>query len=183
MSAWKKKRDIMRRYDVTAGIYDLRYAEEQTAKIEAALAHLKDSTGAVLDAGCGTGVLFSYVAGKACMTVGVDSSKKTLLAAKEHAKNYPKVHLIQADADNMPLRDKVFEKVFAITLIQNTPSPSATLKEIKRVANDNASIVVTGMKKAFNKTALKQMLRSARLNVTAMENEHLKCYVAVCTKA
>lgn len=183
MSAWKKKRDIMRRYDVTAEIYDMRYAEEQTAKIEAALTHLKDSTGAVLDAGCGTGVLFSYVADKACMTVGVDSSKKTLLKAKERAKSYPRVHLIQADADNMPLRDKVFAKVFAITLIQNAPSPSATLKEIKRVASDNALIVITGMKKAFSKTTLEQMLKNARLNVTAMENDHLKCYVAVCTKA
>src|SRR5208337_435705 len=115
MNAWDKKRDIMRRYDVTARIYDMRYAEEQAAKIEAALEHVEVKAGVVLDVGCGTGILFSYVADKARMTVGVDVSKKTLLKARERARNHASVHLVCADADNMPLRNKVFDRAFAIT--------------------------------------------------------------------
>jgi len=183
MSVWDKKRDIMRRYDVTARIYDTRYAEEQAAKIDAAFKQVKVKTGAVLDVGCGTGLLFSYVAGKARMTVGVDVSKKTLLKAKERARNFESVHLVLADADNMPLRDKVFRNVFAITLIQNMPCEAETLNEIKRVVKDNALIVVTGLKKVFTRSKLEQLLKNAGLNITAVKNEDLTCYVAVCTKA
>ena len=182
MSVWDKKRDIMRRYDVTARIYDMRYDEEQAAKIEAALSHVEVQAGVVLDVGCGTGVLFSYVADKAQMTVGVDVSIKTLLKAKERARNYASVHLVRADADNMPLRDKVFDRAFAITLIQNMPGQNETLTEIKRVAKDNALIVVTGLKKVFTRSKLEQLLKNAGLNIVAIGNKDLKCYVVVCTK-
>jgi len=183
MGVWDKKRDVMRRYDITAQIYDRRYTEEQTAKIEAALEHVKVEAGMVLDAGCGTGILFSYVADKARMTVGLDFSKETLLIAKERAKNHASVHLVRADADNMPLRDKVFDRVFAMTLIQNTPRPTETLNEIRRVAKDNGLIVITGLKKVFSKSIFGQLLRNAGLNIIEVGNEGLQCYVTVCTKA
>ena len=182
MNVWDKKRDIMRRYDVTAQIYDRRYAEEQTAKIEAALEQVKVDAGMILDVGCGTGILFNYVADKARMTVGLDFSKETLLVAKERAKNHASVHLVRADADNVPLRDKVFDRVFAMTLIQNTPKPNKTLDEIRRVVKDNGLIVVTGLKKVFKRSTVKQLLRNAGLNNMIVGNEGLKCYVAVCTK-
>lgn len=183
MNAWSKKRSVMQRYDVTAQIYDMRYAEEQTAKIEAALRHVNANVGIVLDAGCGTGVLFDHVADKALMTVGLDFSRKTLLKARERAKNHAGVHLLRADADNMPLKDGVFDTVFAMTLIQNAPSPAQTLNDVKRVAKDNALIVVTGLRKVFRRGALERLLKDAGLSVVAMETEGLKCYVAVCTRA
>jgi ubiquinone/menaquinone biosynthesis C-methylase UbiE len=83
----------------------------------------------------------------------------------------------------MPLRDKVFDRVFAITLIQNMPRQTETLNEIRRVVKDNALIVVTGLKKVFTRSKLEQLLKNAGLNIIAMRNEDLKCYVAVCTKA
>jgi malonyl-CoA O-methyltransferase len=162
----------------------MRYAEEQAAKIEVALRHVEVKAGVVLDVGCGTGILFSYVADKARTTVGVDVSKKTLLEAKERARNHASVHLVCADADNMPLRDDVFDRVFAITLIQNMPRQTETLNEIRRVVKDDALIVVTGLKKVFTRSKLEQLLKNAGLNIIAMRNEGLKCYVAVCcTKA
>ena len=183
MGVWDKKRNIMHRYDVTARIYDMRYAEEQTVKIKAALKHMKVKACMALDAGCGTGILFSYVADKARMTVGLDVSKKTLLKAKEKARDHTNVHLVCADVDNMPVKDGVFDRVFAITLIQNTPNPAETLNQIRRVAADNALIVVTGLKKIFTRSVFQQLLKKAGLNNVAMENEGLKCYVAVCSKA
>jgi malonyl-CoA O-methyltransferase len=183
MTVWDKKRDIMRRYDATAQIYDTRYAEEQAAKIEAALRHVEVQAETVLDVGCGTGILFSYVADKAAMTVGVDVSSRTLLKAKERARNHPNVHLVCADADNMPLKDNVFDRAFAVTIIQNMPNQTETLNEIRRVVKDNALIVVTGLKKIFTKNKLQKTLKNAGLNIIVMRNKSLKCYVAVCTKA
>jgi ubiquinone/menaquinone biosynthesis C-methylase UbiE len=183
VSGWRKKREVMERYDLTAHMYNMRYAEEQAAKIEAALEGLKmEKYGLVLDTGCGTGILFRYVADKAKTTVGLDVSRKILLLAKEHAKNFQNVHLILADADYMPLKENIFSHVFGITLIQNMPNPVKTLREIRRVAKRNAKIVVTGLKKAFSLDEFEELLRDADLNVIFLKDEGLKCYVAVCTK-
>jgi ubiquinone/menaquinone biosynthesis C-methylase UbiE len=182
MNAWDKKRDIMRRYDVTARIYDVRYAEEQTAKIKAALKHMKNKSEAILDVGCGTGVLFSHTAEKTRIIVGLDISRKSLMEARTRARMYTNVSLVWADADNMPLREKVFDSVFAMTLIQNAPTPAETLKEIRRVARDDALIVITGLKKIFTKGTLERLVKDAGLNISAMESRELKCYVAMCTK-
>jgi malonyl-CoA O-methyltransferase len=183
MSTWDKKRDVMHRYDLTARIYDMRYANEQIAKIEAALKHMKVKASMTLDAGCGTGILFSYVADEAQMTIGLDVSKKTLLKAKERARDYASVHLVCADVDNMPMEDGVFDRVFAMTLIQNAPNPAETLNQIRRVSADNALIVVTGLKKIFSRSVFQKLLKNAGLSNIALEDEGLKCYVAVCTKA
>jgi len=183
MSEWDKKRGVMHRYDLTAHIYDMQYAEEQTAKIGAALEGLKmEKHSLVLDAGCGTGLLFGYVADKAEATVGLDISRKILLQAKKRVKNFQNIHLILADADNMPLNENIFSHVFGITLIQNMPNPAKTLNEIRRVAKENAVIVVTGMKKAFTLEGFEGLLRDARLGIISLRYESLKCYVAVCTK-
>jgi len=183
MSCWHKKRGVMRRYDVTAGMYDMRYTEEQTAKIEAALKNMKiEKCVLTLDVGCGTGILFDYAADRTGALVGLDFSKRTLFQAKKrvHDKNLDNVHLVQADADNMPFASSIFDKVFAMTVLQNTPNPCETLAEIKRVSMNDALIAVTGLKKIFARQVFGQLLRNAGLKVLTLEDGDLKCYVAVC---
>jgi ubiquinone/menaquinone biosynthesis C-methylase UbiE len=183
MSDWDKKRDIMRRYNLTAHIYDMRYAEEQAAKIEAALETVKiDEHSIILDAGCGTGILVSYTADKPKVIVGLDISKGILLEAKEHAKKLRNAHFVLADADNMPLRKGFFSHVFGVTLIQNMPNPARALDEIKRVARKDTVVIVTGMKKAFALEEFERLLRNAGLEVKSLKFEGLQCYVAVCTR-
>lgn len=183
MSKWNKKRRVMQRYDLTAHLYNMRYAEEQVAKIQAALESLRiEKRSLILDAGCGTGILFDYVAGEAETLVGLDISKNILFQAKKRAENMQGAHLILADAENMPLKENIFSHVFAVTLIQNTPNPVKTLNEIKRVAKDNAAIVITGMKKAFTMESFKETLRDAGLKIVVLKEEGLKCYVTICTK-
>lgn len=183
MDKWSKKRRIMQRYDATAHIYDMRYAEEQTAKIKTALKNIKlTRRNYALDVGCGTGILFDHVADKVDTIVGLDISRKMLVKARDHAHNFQNVCLVAADADNMPLRDASFERVFAFTLIQNLPDPARTLEEIKRVAEQNALFVVTGLKKSFNKESFKRLLCAAGLRIVGLEEEDLKCYVATCVR-
>lgn len=183
MNEWDKKRDIMLRYDSSARTYDRQYAEEQATKIEAALNTISiKKNSLVLDVGCGTGLLFSYVAGKAEATVGLDISQKILLQAEKRAKFLPNTHLIFADADKMPLKENSFDYVFAFTLIQNMPNPVKTLNETKRVAKKDAVIVVTGLKKTFTIKSFEDLLRDAGLKVVALKDKNLKCHVAICTK-
>ncbi len=183
MSGWDKKRRVMQRYDLTAYMYDMRYAEEQKAKFEAALKGLNISRDdLILDAGCGTGLLFDYIAANAGTIVGSDISRKLLLQAEERAKKFQSVHVVLADADRMPFKNDSFDLVFAFTLIQNMPNPVETLKEIKRLAKREASIVVTGLKKAYSLKAFENLLRNAGLKVDSLQDDALKCYVAICHK-
>lgn len=169
----------MQRYDVTARMYDERYAEEQTAKYQAALKHL-NIDGSVLDVGCGTGLFFSHIATEAQTVVGVDISRLLLLQAKERVRDFPSVLLVQADADHLPFRDACFNVVLAFTVLQNMPKPSETLSELKRNAKCDAHFVVTGLKKAFSLEAFTALLHNAGLQVVSLEDdETLKCHVAV----
>lgn len=184
MEGWHKKLDVMRRYDATAHMYDKRYAEEQKLKIEAALNYVDvGKADLVLDVGCGTGVLFDYVASEAAMTVGLDISEKTLQVARERAKQNDHVHLVWGDADNMPFKSQIFDKVFAMTILQNTPSATNTLGEIDRVAKEEALVIITGMKKIFSRTVFEQLLKLAGLKKIVTMSKNLQCYVSICAKA
>ena len=181
VNKWDQKRKILRRYDLTAEMYEMRYAKEQVAKYEASLEHLNIARNSnVLDVGCGAGLLFSHVAAEAQTVVGVDISGKLLLQAKERARDFRNVHLVQADADHLPFKDSYFSIVFAFTVLQNVPKPLGTLSEIKRNAKCDASIVVTGLKKVFSLEAFRELLQNASLQVvTLVDADVLKCYVAV----
>ncbi|MGB8781173.1 MAG: methyltransferase domain-containing protein [Candidatus Bathyarchaeia archaeon] len=184
MSGWQKKRRVMICYDTTASIYDRRYAGEQAAKVEAALKNVRiEKEGLILDVGCGTGILFDHVADKADGIVGLDFSKKCLFQAKERIRNksLQDVQLIQADADNMPFHNEVFNTVFAMTILQNTPSPTETLAEIKRISRNDVLFVVSGLKKIFTKESFEWLLKNSQLRTFMLDDDKLKCYVAVCT--
>lgn len=183
MSGWTKKRRLMKRYDLTASMYDLRYADEQKAKIEAALGSLKEKWfGLVLDVGCGTGILFDYITDQPEIIVGLDLSKKTLLETKARTskKNPKNVHLVQADADNMPFGNGTFDRVSAVTVLQNAPNPVKMLREIRRVAKNEAVFVLTGLKSIFSRRGFGQALKKAGLKLEEFEDDDLKCYVAIC---
>ena len=112
--------------------------------------------------------------------VGVDVSRKLLLKAKEQANASQNVFLVQADADHLPFSDDFFDPVFAFTVLQNMPEPSATLNELKRVAKCDGRVVVTGLKKAFSLGAFMDVLEGSGLRaVSFVDDESLNCYVAV----
>ena len=179
---WERKRKVMRHYDRVASIYDNQYREEQNAKIRSALESLQvGARDLILDAGCGTGILLDHLGNSSNIIVGLDISVEALRRASRRPSYSHTVDLIQADADYMPFLDQTFDKVFAITLIQNMPNPEATLREIKRISKHDAVIVVTGLKKAYSLETFLGTLKKAGLEVsTVRSDEHLKGYVAVC---
>lgn len=185
MNTWNQKRTIMQRYDLTAEMYEMRYAEEQAAKYKAALEHLQiNRDSRLLDVGCGTGLLFSHIANEAQTVVGIDISSKLLRQAKERSRGFCSVHLLQADADHLPFINNHFNVVLAFTVLQNMPKPLETLNEIKRNAQQGASIVVTGLKKVFSLEAFRALMEDAGLQVIHIEDaEQLKCYVAVTVRS
>ena len=184
VNQWSKKRSVMRRYDLTAQMYDQRYGEEQEAKYKAALEGLNITPcSKVLDVGCGTGMFFNHVSEKADLVVGVDVSRQLLLQAKKRAKEQCNVYVVQADADHLPLKTNCFDAVFAFTVLQNIPKPVETLVEIRRTAKHDAQIVVSGLKTAIDIEVFSDLLQKAGLVVVSMRNEDaLRCHVVTCVQ-
>jgi len=183
MREWKEKRGAMRHYDQQAAIYDVQYLGEQNAKIEDALSitELKPNE-LVLDLGCGTGFLFQHIDKTIRLLVGLDISSNVLREAKKRIKTLSNVALVRAEADNTPFPDNIFDKVFAITLLQNMPEPTKTIIEMKRIGKPQAVFAVTGIKKKFTTKSFVNLLERARLKVvTLTTNQRLKGHVAVCT--
>jgi len=183
MQEWKEKRGTMRHYDQQAIVYDVQYLGEQNAKIEDALSSIElKPNEVVLDLGCGTGFLFQHIAKTIRLLVGLDISSKALREAKKCTKNLSNTELIRADADNTPFPDQIFDRIFAITLLQNMPNPMKTITEMKRVGKPQSTFVITGLKKRFTQESFANLLKNAQLQVSALDtSQQLKGYVAVCT--
>jgi len=184
MAEWSKKRGTMRHYDQSAKVYDAQYHEEQEAKIKAALTGFAlEKENIILDAGCGTGLLFHYIVERGRLVVGIDISSSMLKEAKKRLNEYSNTAIIRADTDYTPFPNKTFDTVFAITLLQNTPQPHLTLNEMKRVTKQNATIVATGLKKTFSRKEFTRLLREAGLEIKVLKlDANLKEYVAICRK-
>jgi ubiquinone/menaquinone biosynthesis C-methylase UbiE len=180
LTGWKDKRKVIQRYDITAEMYDERYKEEQRRKYCKALQHINITASVVLDVGCGSGLFFYKVAGKAETVIGVDVSHKLLQKAKEKADVLGNVSVLQADADHLPFCDRFFDRTFAFTILQNMPIPSETLKELRRVSKIEGKMVVTGLKKRFPLNTFMDILEHSELCVVKfVDDENVNCYIAV----
>lgn len=175
------KRAVRESYDTLGGrLYDVRYRLEQVAKYDEILRHITLLPyDIVLDDGCGTGLLLEMLETHA---VGVDLSCSLLSTACSRLKNGRRIHLIQADADQLPFRGGVFDKVFAVTLIQNTPEAEQTLKEMRRVAQASSEVAITALKKSFTLQGFKQLLNASGLTLRSLvQDEELKDWIAFAT--
>jgi ubiquinone/menaquinone biosynthesis C-methylase UbiE len=160
----------------------VQYVGEQNAKIEGILNRTHfGSNEKLLDLGCGTGFLFPYI-NKAELLVGVDTSLSALREAKKRTKNRSDIALVRADADSLPFPELTFDKVFAITVLQNMPDPKKTIVEMKRAGKPEAIFAVTGLKKKFTPESFVDLLEQTQLKaVTVNTSQKLKGIVAVCT--
>ncbi len=175
------KREVKANYDGLGGeLYDLRYKEEQDRKYDAALLVARPrGDELVLDDGCGTGMLLSRLESAA---VGLDLSTSLLEAAK--AKLKADHHLIAGDAEHMPLRDGVFDAVYAMTLIQNVPDKRLAASEMVRVARRKGRVLVTALKAVFGDDFLPDLLDGLGLSgVDEIGDAGTSDWIALAEKA
>ena len=181
---WIKKKRTLRNYNVTASSYDDQYMKEQQDKFEAVLDQINlDSKSVVLDAGCGTGLLFEKIAKHVKFIVGVDFSRKMLEKTESRLRQFRNTAIICGDADFLPFRNDAFTHVFAITLLQNMPNKKDVLNEMRRVAKAGAPIVISGLKKSFTLSSFKNTFSGSDLKQIAVNTrEDIMDYVAICCK-
>jgi ubiquinone/menaquinone biosynthesis C-methylase UbiE len=183
---WREKRRIIRHYDELASMYDSLYRDEQELKIEHTLKHIAfHNSDLALDAGCGTGLLLEYVHRRGCYLVGVDLSMGLLRVASTRTKQSEvnTVSLVRADVDYLPFRERVFDKVFALTLLQDFSDPKTVLTEFLETTKDDSIFVVTGLKKTFSEEGLGQVLAESNLEFRLLKtSQQVKDVIAVCWK-
>ena len=162
---WSIKQDTIRYYNTTASAYTELHGEEQQLKYRTALPYLTVTGDAILDLGCGTGLLFSFISTKSLL-VGIDISSQMVIRAAERIRGHSKGHVICADADYLPLRDSCFDTVLAFTVLQNIGSPQNLLQEVSRVLKPNSIFILSALKSVFPNNMIKNLLRQSHLHVT-----------------
>lgn len=123
----KDKFEIMKMYNTTAHLYNMRYEEEQKLKISFLLNKLRPKEDEILlDIGCGTGILFKMVNCK--IIIGVDISINMLREIKDREK----INLILADGEYLPIRDESIDIITSVTVLNLIIDKKQFLNEIIR---------------------------------------------------
>jgi len=173
------KKDIIQRYDEMGGrIYEERYREEQQEKYRWANKFLEECQ-LTADIGCGTG-LFQKTRGGG-FVVGVDASAALL----EWARQANQVGLlVRGDAEQLPLRDGVFQVVTCFTVLQNLEDPEVGLEEMARVTRPGGVLVVSWLKKRFQLSEVVKHIKSTDLKMLELcEDNNLKDWITLLSKS
>lgn len=179
--SWRKKRDVMRYYDTIASAYTELHGNEQQLKYRAALQHLPVTDDAILDLGCGPGLLFSFISTKSLL-VGIDLSSQMVMRAARRLNAHPAGHVICADVDYLPFRDSIFNAVLAFTLFQNVGAPQNTLQEVSRVLKNNSVFMLSTLKSVFPYDMIVNLLRQSHLHLATWLSTTSKDSLVICKK-
>lgn len=92
--------------------------------------------GRTLDVGCGTGRGLRFY-GPRTSVVGIDPARDSLARA---ARRIPGSRLVQANAEALPFRDRVFDTVVSSFVFCSVPDPARGLAEVKRVLRPDGQL-------------------------------------------
>jgi len=180
----EKKKIIIEKYNSTSSFYDDRYKNIQNEKFELHFKKTDINRKILLDAGCGTGLLFEYISrlngnflGRQLKYVGIDISGKMLKHFYNKTKkirNKINTNLILGDIENLPLREDKFNLIFSITSLQNLHDLKKGLKEIIRVGKENAGLKLSILRKQLKLEEVITFLNSHTFNLRTENLEELE---------
>jgi len=144
--------EILKLNDKLSRIYDaIRNVGFYQSNLDRCAKELSEvKSGVYLDAGCGTGNLFGYLANLGTV-IGVDISKEMLKQAKSKIKNTGlDAHLIRADMAHLPLKENSLDGIISINVLHELPDPQLFIREAARVIKPDRNFVVsTPQRKRF----------------------------------
>ena len=181
-----KKREIIRKYDSTAHIYDDRYSKIQNDKFNLIIKEFSFEEKILLDAGCGTGLFYDYLLekleddlDKQYNFLGVDISWNMLKEFSLKLKKNEKLAkhqscLLLSDLENLPFRENIFHAYISLTSLQNLPNIINGIKESFRVTKDNGDMKLSILKKKLDLDELLSHIKSKVKNLEITENDDLE---------
>jgi SAM-dependent methyltransferase len=93
--------------------------------------------GALLDVGCGTGNLWSYVAGRFDRYIGAD------VVRYDGFPESGEFYRVDMDTGRIPLDDGSADTVIAVETIEHVENPRAFLRELTRLVRPGGRVIVT----------------------------------------
>lgn len=141
------------------GLPDDAYSEEYYASLEKRYKdHLKDNKlqmvseyigdieGKIVgDLGCGSGIISALLVSKGADLLSLDFSTTALKLTAENLNSYRNSSwsLIQANVENLPIKDQTFDIIVATDLIEHLFSPSGFLREMSRTLRQNGLLILS----------------------------------------
>jgi ubiquinone/menaquinone biosynthesis C-methylase UbiE len=99
----------------------------------------------LLDIGCGEGVWYNELRKAGADIIGLDISKEEISIARSRAEMMKlNPEMVVADAQSTPFTDSVFDKCFAISVLEHIPDDNKVFREAYRVLKPNG-VFVTSM--------------------------------------
>ena len=135
--------EMVKKYDPDAFHHHpnpvVRFIERKRVKAILKLIDIHYKGERLLEVGCGAGnILEKAPTGN---LFGVDISAFILAKAKQ--KSSKKMDLFQADAQNLPFKDRVFKQVICSEVLEHLLDPSASLQEIARILNHQGIAIIS----------------------------------------
>ena len=119
-------------YSNLAKGYNELYKEEQLKKLNLIKQSIEiKNNSLLLDIGSGTGISSSFFN---CRTIALDNNLDKL-------KKYSGLK-INAAAEFLPFKSKIFDIILSVTAIQNFNDMESSIKEIKRISRENSQIII-----------------------------------------
>jgi len=170
-----KKKIIIEKYNSTSSVYDDRYSKIQNEKYSLQFKNIDFQHTTLLDAGCGTGLLFEYICNLSYKNldndlryVGLDISWKMLMQFYNKMKKIKcrrNKSLVLGDIENLPFREESFNLIFSITSLQNLQDLKKGLKELIRVGRENTALNLSILRNQLNLKEVVTYLNSHTINL------------------
>jgi ubiquinone/menaquinone biosynthesis C-methylase UbiE len=113
----------------------------------------------VLDLSCGTGNYVLEFVSRGAQVVGLDTSLGMLKAARHKATQKTlRIHLVCADASDLPFRGGTFDLVSNILGLEFVSSPDTIIREIARVLQPHGRFVIGALNR-FSLWAFKRRIK------------------------
>ena len=93
----------------------------------------------IIEIGCGAGNVIERASTRKLF--GLDISSSVLRKARQRLSN--RVHLFQADAQNLPCKDQAFTHIICSEVLEHLLDPLAAIKEMTRVLKTEGTVVIS----------------------------------------
>ncbi len=180
----EKKKYIIAKYNSTSTFYDDRYRNIQNSKFKLLLKNFKFDNKIILDAGCGTGLLFEFfirsdqqIYKRKLRYIGLDISWKMLkqfLYKINKVKSIKHVNLILGDIENLPFREEKIYRIFAVTSLQNLHDIENGLRELIRVGQQGTPLNLSILRKNLNLDNINSYLKSEIVDLNLIRLEKVE---------
>jgi ubiquinone/menaquinone biosynthesis C-methylase UbiE len=129
-------------------------------EVELAARHASPDV-AILEAGCGTGLILRRLADLSRHVVGLDLSAGMLRQARDRG-----LTVVQGSLDDLPLSDGVFDLVVSFKVLAHVPPIERALAELVRVTRPGGHLLLEFYNRHSLRTLVKVLKRPTRIGAT-----------------